>query len=116
MASVGALIDHLVRENAMSDLEVEGVAGLEICGIEMLSLFVFPPPSFDHFAHYYHKWEFPAHQFRCPFVRVLVQLFDFTNSFTTWSYSSVQIFNDESHASVHSDKTKEGLSLFGEYD
>ena len=27
--------------------------------------------------------------------------------------SSLQIFDNESHASVHSDKTKEGLSLFG---
>jgi DNA mismatch repair protein MSH5 len=29
--------------------------------------------------------------------------------------SSLQIFEDESHASVHSDKTKEGLSLFGSW-
>lgn len=28
-------------------------------------------------------------------------------------YSSLQIFDVESHASIHSDKTKEGLSLFG---
>jgi hypothetical protein len=27
--------------------------------------------------------------------------------------SSLQVFENESHASVHSDKTKEGLSLFG---
>jgi hypothetical protein len=27
---------------------------------------------------------------------------------------SLQIFDDEIHASIHSDKTKEGLSLFGE--
>ena len=26
---------------------------------------------------------------------------------------SLQIFEDENHASIHSDKTKEGLSLFG---
>ena len=26
---------------------------------------------------------------------------------------SLQIFSEESHASIHSDKTKEGLSLFG---
>jgi hypothetical protein len=29
--------------------------------------------------------------------------------------SSLQVFENESHASVHSDKTKEGLSLFGTY-
>ncbi|KAL8291262.1 hypothetical protein RQP46_002240 [Phenoliferia psychrophenolica] len=32
---------------------------------------------------------------------------------TTDALSSLQIFHAESHASVHSDKTKEGLSLFG---
>lgn len=33
------------------------------------------------------------------------------------SFSSLQVFENESHASVHSDKTKEGLSLFGKcYD
>ncbi|KAF8517335.1 muts domain V-domain-containing protein [Gautieria morchelliformis] len=30
--------------------------------------------------------------------------------------SSLQIFDDENHASIHSDKTKEGLSLFGILD
>lgn len=29
--------------------------------------------------------------------------------------SSLQVFENESHASVHSDKTKEGLSLFGAF-
>ena len=28
-------------------------------------------------------------------------------------YSSLQIFDNESHASIHSDRTKEGLSLYG---
>jgi len=33
------------------------------------------------------------------------------------SFRSLQVFENESHASVHSDKTKEGLSLFGKsYD
>jgi hypothetical protein len=27
--------------------------------------------------------------------------------------SSLQVFESETHASIHSDKTKEGLSLFG---
>ena len=32
-------------------------------------------------------------------------------------FRSLQVFENESHASVHSDKTKEGLSLFGKsYD
>jgi len=32
---------------------------------------------------------------------------------STEKRSSLQIFENESHASIHSDKTKEGLSLFG---
>lgn len=28
--------------------------------------------------------------------------------------SSLQIFEEQNHASMHSDKTKEGLSLFGQ--
>ena len=31
------------------------------------------------------------------------------------TYSSLQIFDNESHASIHSDKTKEGLSLYGKH-
>ncbi|KAG6907882.1 hypothetical protein DXG01_007046 [Tephrocybe rancida] len=64
MASIGALLDHVVRERAVGDLDDEGIGGLDIRDIEILSL-------------------------------------------------SLQIFENESHASVHSDKTKEGLSLFG---
>ena len=33
-----------------------------------------------------------------------------------YAHSSLQIFDDESHASMHSDRTKEGLSLFGMYN
>ncbi|EEB88014.1 hypothetical protein MPER_14402, partial [Moniliophthora perniciosa FA553] len=74
MASVGALLDHLVRERAMDDLEDEGIRGLEVRAIEALSLSEIMQINAD-------------------------------------ALSSLQIFENESHASVHSDKTKEGLSL-----
>jgi hypothetical protein len=38
IASIGALLDHLVRERAVNDLEDEGIAGLEVRDIEALSL------------------------------------------------------------------------------
>ncbi|KAF8895319.1 DNA mismatch repair protein MutS [Infundibulicybe gibba] len=76
VASIGALLDHLVRERAASDLGDDGVSGLEVRGIEILGLNEAMQINAD-------------------------------------ALSSLQIFEDESHASVHSDKTKEGLSLFG---
>jgi DNA mismatch repair ATPase MutS len=36
-----------------------------------------------------------------------------SDQFLMRHFSSLQIFEDEKHASVHSDRTKEGLSLFG---
>ncbi|KAF8158870.1 muts domain V-domain-containing protein [Mycena galopus ATCC 62051] len=68
VASIGALLDHLVRERAVNDLEDEGIAGLEIRSVMQIN---------------------------------------------ADALFSLQVFEDESHASVHSDKTKEGLSLFG---
>lgn len=41
-------------------------------------------------------------------------LINFFSHLTPLLLSSLQIFENESHASVHSDKTKEGLSLFGQ--
>jgi DNA mismatch repair protein MSH5 len=41
MASIGALLDHLMRERAVGALEDEGLGGLEIRDIELLSLSVF---------------------------------------------------------------------------
>ncbi|KAJ6585066.1 DNA mismatch repair protein MutS [Mycena capillaripes] len=76
IASIGALLDHLVRERAVNDLEDEGIAGLEVRDIEALSL--------DH----------------------VMQI-------NGDALFSLQVFENESHASVHSDKMKEGLSLFG---
>ncbi|KAK7056880.1 hypothetical protein VNI00_002597 [Paramarasmius palmivorus] len=76
MASVGALLDHLLRERAMNDLEDEGIQGLEVRAIEALSL------------------------------SEVMQI-------NTDALFSLQIFENESHASVHSDKTKEGFSLAG---
>lgn len=37
---MGALLDHLVRERAVNDLEDDGIFGLEVRGIEALSLLV----------------------------------------------------------------------------
>ncbi|KAJ6477358.1 muts domain V-domain-containing protein [Mycena vitilis] len=76
IASIGALLDHLVRERAVNDLEDEGIAGLEVRDIEALSL-------------------------------------DQVMQINADALFSLQVFENESHASVHSDKTKEGLSLFG---
>ncbi|KAJ7644219.1 DNA mismatch repair protein MutS [Roridomyces roridus] len=76
IASVGALLDHLVRERAVNDLEDEGIAGLEVRDIEAFSL-------------------------------------DQVMQINADALFSLQVFENESHASVHSDKTKEGLSLFG---
>lgn len=40
MASIGALLDHLAREKAVSNLDEEGIEGLDIRDIEILSLYV----------------------------------------------------------------------------
>jgi len=40
VASAGALIDYLVREQAMSDFDGEGPQGLEVRNIEILTLLV----------------------------------------------------------------------------
>lgn len=60
----------------MSELEDEGISGLEIRGIEYISL------------------------------RDVMQV-------NADALHSLQVFHNENHASIHSDKTKEGLSLFG---
>lgn len=76
LACIGALIDHLVRERAISELEDEGIGGLDIRGIEPVALEEVMQINAD-------------------------------------ALYSLQIFENESHASIHSDKTKEGLSLYG---
>lgn len=114
MASIGALIDYLTRERAANELEYEDVGGLDIRGIEILALWVRIFLQFESDLK-----ALPILQRSCnadkrgrPIVRYL----------SCWSHplmpitfvsSSLQIFEDEKHASVHSDKTKEGLSLFG---
>jgi hypothetical protein len=40
MASVGALLDHIVRERAVGNLEDEGIGDLNIRGIEALTLYI----------------------------------------------------------------------------
>ena len=42
MASVGALLDHILRDRALGDLDDEGMAGLDIREIQILSLWDFP--------------------------------------------------------------------------
>lgn len=76
LASIGALLDHLARERAVSELEDDGIGGLEVQDIEVLSL-------------------------------------DRVMQINADALFSLQIFENESHASVHSDRTKEGLSLYG---
>lgn len=41
MASIGALLDHLVHERAVDGLDDDGIGGLEVRDIEMLSLYVY---------------------------------------------------------------------------
>ncbi|PBK97772.1 hypothetical protein ARMGADRAFT_1044451 [Armillaria gallica] len=79
VASIGALLDHLVRERALNDLEGEGMHGLDIREIEILALNEVMQINAD-------------------------------------ALHSLQIFENESHACTQSDKTKEGLSLFGILD
>ncbi|KAJ4468951.1 muts domain V-domain-containing protein [Lentinula lateritia] len=76
MASIGALLDQLVRTRAVDDLEDEGIRGLEVRDIECLAL---------------------------PQLLRIEQTHG----------SSLQVFENEDHASMHSNKTKEGLSLAG---
>ncbi|KAI0260251.1 DNA mismatch repair protein MutS [Gloeopeniophorella convolvens] len=78
LGSIGALLDYLAREQALGDLEPEGVRGLDVRGIETLSLYGRVLPGSQAL--------------------------------------SLQVFENESHASIHSTKTKEGLSLFGTLD
>jgi len=76
MSSVRALLDHLVRERAVGDFDVDGIKGLDVRDIEILALDQALQPNAD-------------------------------------ALSSLQVFENESHASVQSDKMKEALSLFG---
>ncbi|KIP05169.1 hypothetical protein PHLGIDRAFT_74704, partial [Phlebiopsis gigantea 11061_1 CR5-6] len=76
LGSVGALLDYLAKLRAMSDLEDNGIGGLEIRSIEYISL------------------------------KDIMQI-------NADALYSLQVFDHENHASIHSDKTKEGLSLFG---
>ncbi len=38
MASIGALLDHLVRQRALNGFDEDGVEGLDIRDIEILAL------------------------------------------------------------------------------
>ncbi|KAI0246737.1 DNA mismatch repair protein MutS [Lactifluus subvellereus] len=79
LGSIGALLDYLIREQALGDLEPEGIRGLNVRGIVNFSL-------------------------------------DKTMQINADALFSLQVFENESHASIHSTKTKEGLSLFGTLD
>ncbi|CDO75430.1 hypothetical protein BN946_scf184916.g14 [Trametes cinnabarina] len=76
LGSIGALLEYLVRARAVSDLDEQGIGGLEVGNIEPLPLLAVMQINAD-------------------------------------ALFSLQVFEDENHASIHSDKTKEGLSLFG---
>lgn len=47
LGAVGALLDHLIRERAVGDLSDEGV---EVRGIELLTLYMHPTSSGDAFS------------------------------------------------------------------
>lgn len=112
MSAIGALLDHLVRERAVNDLENEGTRGLEIREIEVLALFVFYLASTpQELADCDSQGSSYADKRRC-FV-VCISICHVTNCLPR-CISSLQIFENESHACAQSDKTKEGLSLFGE--
>jgi hypothetical protein len=69
-----------------------------VSGLELLKLFVFPPLLLLPFFHATHS------------------VFDNSDKvmhINSDALTSLQIFSDESHASIHSSATKEGLSLFG---
>ena len=38
MSTVGVLLDHLVRERALGDFDADGIRGLDVRDIEILSL------------------------------------------------------------------------------
>ena len=115
ISAVGALLDSLSRSKAVTDLEHEGVGSLDISSIEILTLYVagcFKPCTTD--GGWYlgtrlcksTQMHFRAYQTNT--LKLIMRL--------TYFRSSLQIFEDEGHASVHSEKSKEGLSLFGSLD
>ncbi|KAG9034813.1 MutS protein msh5 [Tulasnella sp. JGI-2019a] len=79
LSAVGALLEHLVRVGAATDLEGQDIGGLDVRSIEMV---------------------------------VLNQVMQINAD----ALCSLQVFASEGHASMHSDKMKEGLSLFGILD
>lgn len=38
MSTIGALLDHLVRERALGDFDADGIRGLDVRDIEILAL------------------------------------------------------------------------------
>jgi DNA mismatch repair protein MSH5 len=38
MSTVGALLDHLIRERALGDFDTDGIKGLDVRDIEILAL------------------------------------------------------------------------------
>ena len=107
LGAVGALLDHLIRERAVGDLS----DGVEVRGIELLTLYVrFIPPAtlFPDQRIYPATASCTLTQMRCgkPGVWGLKCEADILSS-------SLQVFDPEDHASLHSDKSKEGLSIYG---
>ena len=93
MSAAGALLDYLVRIHATTDLTLEGITGLDIVDIRALSLRVLLPKIILNISD-------PFHREKSMLINVD-------------ALHSLQVFSSESHASIHSDKTKEGLSVFG---
>ncbi|KAF4590716.1 MutS protein msh5 [Pleurotus pulmonarius] len=93
MSSIGALIDQLVRERIARDLDDDPLAAIDVRDIEALTLTEEMHINADALLYYH-----PVDTWTCLTV-------DLT--------SSLQVFENESHASIHSNRSKEGLSLFG---
>lgn len=49
VASIGALLEHMLRDRALNDLDDEGITGLDIRDIEILSLHVLFSLEFCYF-------------------------------------------------------------------
>lgn len=111
MACVGALIDHLIRERAASDFDDEGITSVDIRDIEILALCVLVYALCLPFRLNLTCFRNEVMHINADALLWVRSAYFFMNSEVR--IRSLQVFENESHASVHSDKTKEGLSLFG---
>lgn len=97
----------------MSELDDEGLEGVEIRDLETIALFVFfSTLCLGSLTHICSDQVMQINADALLYV-VIITTIPEPDLKQTNICSSLQIFDNESHASVHSDRTKEGLSLFG---